>query len=176
MPSQGERVEVGHLVAVLKKLKLPFGLVVDEVRIDAENAVVQKEPFIIHMPEPGEVEAEVSDVELAKFLNKQSPGGLSGFEVKLRDNKVHVLAKMKMILEVPVTAICTLRIVNERKVYVDLESVEVMGMGSKSLVEGQLEKINPVLDVAEFPIDLRLHTVTINEGRVVLTGKALPKP
>ena len=80
-----------------------------------------------------------------------------------------------LVFDVPAKAVCTLRIVDGQKLFVDLESVEILGAGAKNLVQSQLDKINPVLDADSFPISATLTEVTTDAGVVTVRGTAAPK-
>jgi len=166
--------QVGAFGASFDRLTLPMGLTVDHVLIEGAQATIQADPFRIALSEPGRIEAHVSQDNLAAFLNKEAPGGLRDFSVAIREGKLFVTATAKMIFEIKAEAICTLRIVDGTKLMVDLESVEMMGVGAKSLVEQQLDKVNPVLDASQFPLKVTLQSVDAKDGEIVLTGTAEP--
>lgn len=170
----GEQISVGQFEATFRNLKTPMGLVIDEARLACVNTVVRTDPFKVEMLEPGTIEAKIGEQALAVFLEQKAPGGMRGFEIELKDGKVYVQASITMIIPMRVSAVCTLRIEGERQVFVDLASVDVMGVGATGLVEGHIAKINPVLDVADLPIDVRLKTIEVVDGKVVVKGEAKP--
>ena len=156
-------------------MALPFGLTVNLIRLTAEKAAIKRDPISIDLPYPGKLVATVSEDNLKRFLDKERPGGLKDFSVRLHEGKVFVEATAQVIVPIRAKAVCTLRIVDEKQLWVDLEQVEVLGVGSaKSLVAKQLEKLNPVLDAGDFPFDVKLEKVTIVDGELVLTGTAAP--
>lgn len=167
-------VDVGFIQANFRDLVLPMGLRVDTVKISADGLHFETEPFLATVKQPGTFEVFVSDASLSEFLNKKAPGNVKKFRVTSKNGKLDVQASVVMLIELPATAICTLRIVEQRYLYVDLESVNVMGAGATSLVQSQLEKINPVLDVEEFPVRASLNRVDIVEGGVLLLGTVAP--
>lgn len=167
-------VSVGAFGASFDRLTLPMGLTVDHVLIEGAEATIQADPFRIQLKEPGRIEARVGQTNLDAFLNKEAPGGLKDFEVTIRDGKLFIGATAKMIFEIKAEAVCTLRIVEGAKLFVDLESVEMFGVGAKSLVEQQLDKINPVLDAAQFPLKVTLESVDARDGEIILRGTAEP--
>jgi len=167
-------VRVGKFGASFDQLTLPMGLMVDHVLIEGAEATIQSDPFQIRLKEPGTIEAHVSERNLAAFLNKEAPGGLRDFEISIRDGKLFVNATAKMIFDIKAEAVCTLRLVDGTQLFVDLESVEMFGVGAKSLVEQQLAKINPVLNAADFPLKVVLTSVEATDGEVILRGTASP--
>lgn len=168
-------MEVGQLDATFNDLVLPFGLTVDVVRLTGANVRLRHDPFAIELEQPGQVAVALGEANLQDFLEKEAPGGLRDFQIKLTEGKVFVEASVRVVLDIRATAICTLRIVDGTQLWVDLEEVEVLGVGARSLVEKQLEKINPVLDVSSFPLDIELQKVTVLDGQVVLQGLARPR-
>ncbi|MBC8064257.1 MAG: LmeA family phospholipid-binding protein [Chlorobia bacterium] len=168
---QPQSLDVGQVEVILQDLALPMGLVINGVTLHAKQIHLEKEPFKVQAPEPGTLEALVLAPNLADFLNKQAPGGLKDFKVELRDGKIHIQASIMIMKAV---AVCTLRIQDETKLFVDLESVDVMGVGAKNMVQSQLDKINPVLDAADLPIEARLTGYEIADGRLIIRGTIYP--
>lgn len=149
-----------------------MGLTINAITLHASSLHLEKEPFKIQIPEPGALEALILEPNLASFLNKQAPGGLRDFKVELKEGKIHVQASV-MIMKA--SAICNLRIQDGTALYVDLESVDVMGVGAKNMVQSQLDKINPVLDTKDLPIDSVLTDYEIADGKLVLRGQISPR-
>lgn len=165
-------VSIGGLAAIFYDLKLPIGLNISKVQLKAAQATIDKDPFKLIMPEPGDLEAKVDGPSIAAFLNKQAPGGLKDFQVEIESQKLRVTATAKMVFDIKAKAVCTLRIFEGRQLYVDLESVDVMGVGAHNLVQQQLDKVNPIVDVAQFPLEVKLEDVSAQDGFVTLRGKA----
>jgi hypothetical protein len=155
-------------------LALPVGITIDHVMIEGADATIKHDPFQINLLTPGRFEAHVGERNLAAFLNKEAPGGLKDFLVTIQDGKLYVTAIAKMLFEIKAEAVCTLRVVDGKLLYVDLESVEMMGVGAKALVEQQLDKVNPVLNAAEFPLKVTIERVDARDGEVILFGTAEP--
>lgn len=165
------QLAAGGFEARLYNLKTHIGLVIKEARVRGANLIARISPPGAEMLEPADFEAHIDAQGLAVFLDERSPGGLKDFEVEIGPGKIDVRATASMIVPIRVRASCSLRIDNERRLYVDLLSAEVMGVGAAGLVEGQIEKINPVLDVKDLlPVETRLKTVEIGEGLIVLKG------
>lgn len=174
--SESKNVRVGKFEAEFQDLELPFGLTVDIVRLQTSTASLSKDPFRIDLEQPGQVQVLISEPRLGEFLNKEQPGGLRDFEVELKESKVHVHAAFRMIVELRAHAICHLQIrPSKRQIDVVLESVDVMGVGAKNFVQSHIEKINPIVDTADFPLDIEFEAVLIADGKLVLKGSALPR-
>jgi hypothetical protein len=176
MPSSTE-VQIGKFEASFHEVRLPMGLTLERVLLAApDGGLIDKDPFRLEMPELGTIEARVTAAALQDFLEMKSPGGLSGFKIELEEGKVYVQATARVIMEVRASAVCTLSIHDGRKLFVDLESVDVMGLGGmRSLVQSQLDQVNPVLDVSEIPLHVVLQEAIVADGAVTLKGLAGPK-
>ena len=151
-----------------------MGLTVAEIRLSISDVTVFTGPFSFASDQVGTFEAMVTEGDLAAFLESKQPAGLKKFKVKAADGKLHIDAVKSMIIDVPAKAVCTLRIEAGTQMFVDLESVEISGVGAKNLVQSQLDQINPVLDISEFPIKAMLQYVSTSDGAVVLKGTATP--
>lgn len=173
MPNQ--RVEVGPFAFSVKDVLLPMGLNVESVEVQGFGATVDSKPFAMSMPQPGRMEARVAQDDLASFLEGQAPGGLHGFSVRAEDGKLHVRAKKTLLVDLKVTAVASLRIVEGRQLWIDVEEVDVMGAGAKNLVQSQIAKINPVVDAGDLPLEAVLQTVEVGGGFVVLRGTVSPR-
>lgn len=172
---QPKTLDVGEFEVVLKDVALPMGLVVNALTLTGTDLHLEKEPFKIESPQPGKLSVLIWQDNLAGFLNKQAPGGLRDFRVELKEGKIFVQASMKMIVEVQASAVCTLRIQDGQSLYVDLETVDLMGVGAKNLVQAQLDKINPVLNVKDFPVEATLTSYEIADGKLNLHGDVFPR-
>lgn len=180
------QISVGGFEARLYNIKAAIGLVVREARVKGVNLIASlptgdgmhqeggagQAP--IQMLAPGSFEAFVDPRSLEVFLDERAPGGLRDFEVQFGEGKIYAKATATVIIPVRASAVCTLRIEDERQLFVDIQSVELMGVGAKGLVEGQLAKVNPVLDVADLPLEIRLKNVEIVNGAIHISGSIRP--
>ena len=169
-----QKIDVDEFTVHLRNVSLPMGLRVDDVRLAGRGLHLEKEPFVISVPEPGRLEVFVSDASLAAFLEGQAPAGLKNFKIQARDGLLHVQAVKTVLVDLKANAVCSLRIEERRKLMVVLESVDVAGAGVKNLIQSQLDKVNPIFDVAEFPIKATLESVTVDDGGVILLGTVAP--
>lgn len=173
MPHE-DKLDVGEFTAHLRNVMLPMGLRVDEVRLAGKGLHVERKPLVVTVAEPGQMEVFVGEESLAAFLDAKSPAGLRNFKVQARDGKLFVQAVKTVIVDLSATAVCSLRIEGGRLLMVDILSVDVAGAGLKGLLTSQLDRINPILDAAEFPIDVTLDSVTADNGGVLLFGRVSP--
>ncbi len=153
-----------------------MGLVVDEIQVDGLTTTIAVDPIGVQMETPGNLVAHVAALDLASFLDLKSPGGLRDFAVAIREGNVYVEATARVIVEMRAKVTCTLRIEEGKRLFVDLQSVDVLGMGGmKNLVQGHLDQINPVLDVEDLPLAVVLDEVIADHDRITLKGKAGPR-
>lgn len=153
-----------------------MGLVIDEVRIIGKSAHFVRKPFSVQLDEPAVIEAELLQGDVQNFLASTAPGGLQNFVVRMENGKIYVDASINMLLTVPVSAVCTLRIDQGRRIFIDLEDVSVLGGAPRSLVQKQLDSVNPVFDLDEtMPIKGQLDTVEVAHGKALLKGRLEPK-
>jgi hypothetical protein len=128
------------------------------------------------MDRPASVEAMILCPHLEAFVLGKVPDNVQEISLKLEPGKILVKAVVRMILPMTANAVCTLRLADGKQVFVDVESVEMLGAGVKSLVQKQLDSINPVLDASSFPFEVTLDEVLVEEGRIVARGEVAPPP
>lgn len=165
---------VGPWEVTLQNLVTPVGLEISAVRLWGDGARLQTEPFAYEMDGEADVEALILAPVLEAFVRTKVPDNVQDMSLELEPGIVRIVATVKVILPVTATAICTLRLEEGTKVLVELQSVEMLGAGVKSLVQKQLDAINPVLDVSTWPMDVHLTELRVEEGRLVATGKVKP--
>lgn len=169
-----KQIEFDHLAAMLQGVVLPEGPKIDRLIISSPSAQIKVKPFTLDLKEAADVTAEVGEANLAAYLGKILPGNMSGVKVECADGKVTVRAKAKFIVDIPVEAVCTLRLVEGRQLFVDLQSVNVLGGGAATgMVEDQIRKANPILSSSDLPFDLEMESVVVANGQVEIKGKAL---
>lgn len=148
-----------------------MGLVVDRIEIEGSQVSAETEPFRLELGTPAVVNAYVAALDIVEFLNLESPGGLKDFAISIRGGKLFVEATARVIVEVRAKAVCTLRIHEGQALYIDLETVDVMGLGAKNMVQGHLDQINPILDAKDLPVAMSIESVEADHDRVLLHGK-----
>ncbi len=168
------RLSVDALTATFEGVTLPIGLTVQSLTVKGKGVELASHPLSIQVAEPATFEALVDEAAIIAFLTSKAPGGLKEFEVKLADGKVHVKAVMKIIVELRASAECHLAIKDGRQLMVELDSADVLSVGAKSLIKGQIDNVNPIFDVAQLPVPATLESVAIEAGVVRLTGTISP--
>lgn len=166
---------VNEWSATFRWIQTPIGLVVDELTIEGSRARIQSDPFAIEVDRPGAWSATVQQAALQMFLESQAPDNVREINVLLVEKTIKVLAKVKLLVELSVEAKCSLRIVEERQIWVDVDSVSMGGSAAKNLLQAQLDKLNPVLDASDLPLNLSFKQVEVLEGVLAVSGSVEPK-
>jgi hypothetical protein len=168
-------VKVGAIRTHLDDVLLPIGLVLGSVDIEGEDVRVQSHPITVTMQKRAHFEAKLRASDLAAFLNEKRPEGLKNFRVHTSNGHIHVDFSKTILMDVPVKAVCKLRIHQHTQIFVEVVSIDVMGSGATNFLQSQVEKINPVLDADDFPVDATFEHISIEEGVVVVKGKMAPR-
>jgi hypothetical protein len=168
-------VRVGFVHTQLEDVLLPIGLVLASVKIEGQDIKMESHPISVAMPHKAHFHASLRTKDLANFLNQKSPAGLKGFNVTSSGGHIYVDAVKTILVDVPVKAVCKLKIHERKQIFVDVVSVDVMGSGATNFLQSQIEKINPVLDADDFPVDAEFDEIEIEEGEVIVKGRMSPR-
>ncbi len=171
---QPKSVGIGRFEAELFDVELPLGLKVQSVHITGESVQISHPPFKLVAPNPAKVRIVVLEAAITEMLANNTSLGLKKIQVRLADGRVHVDAAITILVELSLTAVCTLRVVDESKIYIDIESVKAHGVGIKQLVTSRLETLNPVLDAKMLPIPAKLHRLEIGDRKLTAWGEVSP--
>lgn len=152
-----------------------MGLTVESVTVKAHSGTIQTDPFSWSLVQPGDAKVVVRQEAIEAMLEEQRPGGLRDFRVICLEGKLLVEASAKVIVDIRAKAVCSLRIVDGRQLWVDVDEVDVLGGAATKLVEGQLAKVNPILDLTDLPVKLLIQQVEIGDGTVRLLGTVAPQ-
>jgi hypothetical protein len=167
--------ELDSLEAVLTGLVSPDAPRVDKFVLTSGRASLVPSPFSLRLPQPAKAKATVTSKDLADFLEKKAGAMLGRPELEISGGAITLKGKAKVVfVEVPVTAVCTLEIVRQTELHVRIQSVDVGGGAAKALLEGFLEKQNPILSTSQLPFPVKLTRVILEHGLVTLEGEALP--
>jgi hypothetical protein len=167
-----DEVRLQSLEAKAFGIILPMGLRVDEVQLTSGPARAETDPFRLFLDQPGRILAIIEETSVAEYLNELAPGGLKGFTVACADEVIRINAIAKILFEVAVEAELTLVVEDERRLMVVLQSAEVKGADARKLVEGQLDRINPIFDVKDFPVPMRIERVEVRDQAIWVHGLA----
>lgn len=151
-----------------------MGLTLDEVVIMGERLSLGHDPFSIGLDKPGTMEVRVSDLSLAAFLNEKTP--IRDAKIRFDKDQIHVEGRATVVIPIGFSAVCSLRIEDDTKLYVELVRMEsIGGSGAVNIVQRQLDSINPVIDLADFPLDATISSVAMEKDWLVLKGTIAPR-
>lgn len=170
-----ESVSVERWEVTLQGLVTPVGFKLNALRILGTEAGFGTDPFTYRLAEPADFEALILEESLESFVRTKLPDNFEDAKLALEPGRIVVKATVRVILPVSATAVCTLRIDEGKRIFVVLESVEMLGAGVKGLVQKQIDAINPILDVSEWPAEASLQSIAIEAGRVIAFGTLRPR-
>ena len=84
-------------------------------------------------------------------------------------------AVKRMLVAVPVHATCTVRIGDGTKLFIDVEEVQMLGAAVQSMVQAQMDQMNPVVDLTDLPWRVSLSEAVIEAGMLTVRGTAAPR-
>ena len=160
----------------LKGFVLPNGMRIESLNVEGEGVRVQLDPFGWELTKPGKATALCLASDLTNLMIEKLPAQVEKIEAEFFDGFVRIDAKARMIVQINVNIEAGLKIVDGKSLHIELMKVDVGGMGAKSLVEDKIEDANPILDVADLPIDMVLDEVIIDPGGITLHGTVNPNP
>lgn len=156
----------------LTELTLPFGLVVDELLVTAGPVRLHLDPLEPVLNEPAGVCARISQQNVGEYLESLGIPSVRQIRVEATDGSLIIDAIAKVIMEIGVTAVCSLVVEGGTQLRVELETVSPPV--ARGLIEKQIEKSNPILDVSSLPVPVKILSVECKDGFVVLRGTASP--
>ena len=155
----------------LKRVSLPIGLVLDEVLISGHGASVSTDPFSVHLSEPGRAVVRIHEGSVERFLEEMKPGGASDFSAQASGGRLNIQSSVKILVEIRVDIVCSL--VSDGKV-IDIKIEDGEPAAARKMIESQIEKINPVLNLADLPLNITVQEIVIDEGWIELRGSVVP--
>ncbi len=155
-------------------IQTPFGLVINALHLKAAKTTIDHEPFSLLLAEPATWEAFVEQAAVQMFVENQIPDTIREINVEILLGYIHVTAKVKVIVEIEAIAKCSIRIHDAKQLFVEVESVSVGGAAVRNLVQQQLDKVNPILDAKDLPLNLTFDRVELREGEIAMFGFAEP--
>ena len=156
----------------LEGVDLPIGLRLDEVLLEVHDASFETDPWRIVVSEPGRAVVRISQESFAAYLEGQSPAGASGFKVDASDGVIKIAASAKMVMQINVLIACRVEVVGGKQINFLLEGVSPPI--AQSMLQAQLEKLNPIIDVSGLPLELTIDEATVADGWIELRGGVLP--
>ena len=165
-------LNVGTVDIRLGQLDTPVGIQLQSVTVRAAEVKLDEESGRLSGVNPAAISATILGEAIQSFLETESPGGLQRFFVECLDGRLRVRATRRMLIEIPVCAVCTLRIEDGKSVFVDVESVEVLQVNLDNFVRTQIEKVNPIFTVDMLPLAATLKSVQIDSSGITIFAEA----
>jgi len=162
------------LEAKLIGLVLPNGLRVDEVELQAGTFRAVRDPFSLHLPAPARLVARLGARSIANFLEETTPETMRNFEVGTEGGHLYVRASVRILLEVRGLLVLRLDVEDGKRVMARLVDAQFMGVNPRQLIQSQLDQFNPLLDLADFPVEGEISRITISEGHVEVEALLSP--
>jgi hypothetical protein len=166
---EDQTIKIGKANIQLEWLMTPFGLLIDKVDLTGGPFSINPDD-LVKSEGAGQFVATVNAQSIQVFLQNQAPGGLSGFEVTVEPNGVHVKASKTVIVAIPVLALARLKIDSPRSLSIELLSASAMGAGLSTLVSNHIEQLNPIVTADQFPFPVEFESVEHVDGAVLLRG------
>jgi hypothetical protein len=152
-------------------LVLPNGLRIADVKLKMPTPVLETNPVHLHEGMVIDIEVVVEAADLEAYLEVRRPSGLSGFRVSAENGLLRVIATSKTILPVQVGGEGRLEYADGRLNIVPTRA-EVAGMKMPDgLMKEHLARVNPIIDVTGYPIDVNLKRTDLLNGRIHLAGR-----
>jgi hypothetical protein len=166
-------VSFSGLDATLREVRLPMGLIVDEVVLAMAQTDVFDDPWKLVASSPGRIRAVIGEGSIQAFLEAKAPAGLSNFEVTIADGVVYVKASARVVIEIRAMATCRLEVEDGTRLNVKLAALDPGGP-LKGMVEGKLEELNPLFDASQLPLPCTIESVDARDGQIVMVGTLSP--
>lgn len=153
-------------------VKLSSGVTVDRLDIGI-NGVRFKPDQTVTNVQSTNFKASVSESSLEEYIATSRPD-MANAKVTMSDDKLVISASPRMFAtRTPVTLEGNLRIVDNTKLYLVVNSIRARGMRIPGFMRGRvMHDINPVLDTQKLGIGGKLTSVKISDGLINLTGTA----
>lgn len=165
-----DSLQIEKLTLHAENVALPMGLTVARIELRGQSATIGFKPPALT---GGQItlDAIVDEPGLQAFVQAKVPSQVRDVQVFLGDGLIKISAKAVVILPISFTAYCALEIVDGRELHLRLHDVQPGGP-VRSMLEGQIEEMNPVLTTDDLPVPVRLTAVRVDEGQIVLSGES----
>ena len=154
-------------------LVLPNGLRVAKAAVRMPTPVLHTSPVFLPEGTIVDVDASIEAADIQAYLNKKQPSGMTDFSVKAEDDLLTVTAIAKVVISVQVGGQGRLEFANGRLNFVPTRA-EVGGVKMPDgMMRDQLNKVNPIIDITGYPIDAKVKSIEIRDGKIRLCGSLI---
>lgn len=168
------KAKIEQLGVVAKGVMLPMGLRVDEVHLAANKLELSDQEPYLALSQAGDLVARIGFLSLTTFLSGQLPDKLTDLSLENEGGLLLVRANLKVLVKVPVEARCSLEIREGLEIWVKLESVRAAGASPQSLVQGILDKHNPIFKLSDLPVSGSIVSTRISDSGVEVRARVSP--
>lgn len=165
------KISFDHISLSSQGLVLPMGLRVATLDLSIDQGSVDGDTRTYRWQGEAPASARIDEKDLADFLTPRLPDSLKNVSVRCGDGVIQINAEAKIVFTVQVKVYCRLEIQANTQLVVKVHSVEP-GI-AESLVEGQVEKMNPVFQASDLPVPIQLSSVEVRDGSIFLDGFAI---
>ena len=169
--AKSKTIEIGSTNLVFSRVSIPAGLVIDSVEVEAGSVKVNSKSGRLSLVQPAQLKAQVSSDDLCNFLAIKLPIKLNNLELDISGGKIRLKGALKMVVSLQANVECELLIHNGDKLSVQLVSVDVQGVGAKSLLQNTLDQINPVFELSDLPVKGVITEIECENGKVTVRGE-----
>lgn len=164
--------KIPSLVIRGKDVRPSTGVAIDRLDVELKGIRFKPDQTITDVQSTDFI-ASVSETSLSDFLNTHRPD-MKNAKVSMEDGILLLSASPKiMATRTPVTLQCTLKIVDNIRLNLEVNRLIARGVKVPGFVRGKLQhELNPVFDAQQIGLDARLNTVGIANGAITLTGNA----
>ncbi len=170
LSTHNDPMRIARAEIVLEEFTTPPGLVVSRIEISGAGLVPHRHG--LEAEGPVAFRATVQEIALAEFLDKEKPGGMTNFAVRIRPEAISLRATKRIILAVPLAVECLVEILDRRRLNIRLLEASAFGAGVTTLAENEIAKANPVFDAADLPVRVEFDRVELSDGSFTLFGEA----
>lgn len=163
-------LRIEGLVLTATGIRLPDGLALDRLEIEAADASIELETRTPSLPGGAAARAFLSAAGLQFAIQDRLPALISDLQISLEPGAIIMDCRVKFVFEIPIRARFGLRIVDASKLNIFLIDVD-KGGPVPGLLSGQLDQVNPVFNATDLPVPFSLHAVEIGNDFVVVQGQ-----
>ncbi|MBL8060544.1 MAG: hypothetical protein JNK63_07510 [Chthonomonas sp.] len=163
-------VSADSLAAFAQNVKLPMGLVLDEVEVKAAGISFDGDASLL---EPAQVIARISPESLTTFVAAQLPPIVQRVEIGFKEGLIVARVVVKLVVEVTATARLLPEIQDKKSLTLKLVDFEGPAI-ARGFLEKQIADRNPVFESASVPFPLDLDDVQVNESLEIYAHANLP--
>ena len=112
---KSKEIEIGQTKLEFSRLKVPAGLVIDKVLVEADSVSLDSKSGKLFLQSNATLKAEVSASDLCDFLSQTLPVKLSNMSVSIERGRIALKGLLKMVVSLQAQVECEIEIVDQQK-------------------------------------------------------------